>query len=189
MALPFEQLPKESNKAFAAFSLYLGLGPERSLAEVGQKLGKSVVILQRWSRRFGWTERVAAHAAHFAALERQAAEAVTCGKGVEWATRQIEHREEEWKIRGELLEAAREALRRWKANEKRCGSLEGIARMLELASKLGRLASGMPTDRTEVTGENGGPIRVEFEAALRKVYGPVVDVEVVPPAQLEGGRK
>ena len=32
MPLPFEQQPRESNKAFAAFSLYLNLGSERSLA-------------------------------------------------------------------------------------------------------------------------------------------------------------
>ena len=29
--LPFEQQPKESDKAFVAFSLYLSQGPERSL--------------------------------------------------------------------------------------------------------------------------------------------------------------
>jgi hypothetical protein len=40
---------------------------------------------------------------------------------------------------------------------------------------------------TEVTGEEGGPIRVELSAALNKVYGEVaapppnvVDVETVP---------
>lgn len=37
----FEQQPKESAKAFAAFQLYLNLGPERSLSAVEQKLGKS----------------------------------------------------------------------------------------------------------------------------------------------------
>ena len=31
--------------------------------------------------------------------------------------------------------------------------------------------------RLEVTGAEGGPIRVELEAALKKVYGEVVDVE------------
>ena len=65
-----------------------------------------------------------------------------------------------------------------------------MARILELASKLGRLASGLATDKTEVTGEDGGPIRVELAAALNKIYGEVVDVEAthVPPAQLaEGG--
>ena len=51
------------------------------------------------------------------------------------------------------------------------GTLEGIARLLELASKLGRLSCGMATDKTEVTGEDGGPIQVEFKAALKKIYG------------------
>ena len=32
MPLPFEQQPRESAKAFAAFSLYLSLGAERSTA-------------------------------------------------------------------------------------------------------------------------------------------------------------
>jgi len=35
-ALPFEQQDRESNKAFAAFSLYLSLGPERSLEAVAK---------------------------------------------------------------------------------------------------------------------------------------------------------
>jgi hypothetical protein len=44
-------------------------------------------------------------------------------------------------------------------------------------------------ERVEVTGEDGGPIRVEFEAALRKVYGPVVDVEAEPvkPKEIKEG--
>jgi len=30
---------------------------------------------------------------------------------------------------------------------------------------------GMATDKTEITGEDGGPIRVELEAALKKCTG------------------
>ena len=40
MPLEFEQRPKESDKAFAAFAMYLSMGSERSLAQVGKKLGK-----------------------------------------------------------------------------------------------------------------------------------------------------
>jgi len=194
MALPFEQQPGESNKAFAAFSLYLSLGPQRSLAAVGEKLRKSHTVISRWSAKFDWTARVAAHGAHMGTVEREAAEALARARGVDWVQRQEEHRSEEWKVRGELIEIARIAIERWKANKRRVGSLEGIARLLDLASKLGRLASGMPTDRTEVTGEGGGPIMIEFEASLKKVYGrrqpAVIDVEVrpaepaaLPPAQ------
>ena len=189
--LPFDQQPNESTKAFAAFSEYLNMGAERSLAAVGKRLGKSEGLMERWSARFDWPGRVRAHEAHLATVERLATEAVARGKSAEWLARQVEQREEEWKARNEALDLAREAIGRWKGNRSRCGSLEGIARLLELASKLGRLASGMPTDRTELVGEDGGPVRVEFEMALQKVYGEpdggaVVEAEVVPAQLTEG---
>src|SRR5215204_1693224 len=115
MALAFEQKPTESAKAFAAFSVYLSMGAERSLAAVGRKLGKSVGLIERWSRKFDWSGRVQAHGSHMAFVEREKVDA----------------------------------------------NRADISRILEVASKLGRLAAGMATDRTEVTGEDGGPIRVE----------------------------
>lgn len=190
MALLFEQQPKESNKAFAAFSLYLNMGAERSTQAVARKLTKSEQLIRRWSAKFDWIERVQAHGEHLALMEREAAELIARTKGVEWAKRQEAHREEEWKVRNELLEMAREAVARWKANEKRCGSLEGIARLLELASKLGRLASGMATDKTEVTGEVDVNFRMEVEQAIKKVYGEVIDVEAqnLAPHEIKEGK-
>jgi hypothetical protein len=87
MALVFEQQPKESDKAFAAFSLYLSQGPERSLAKTAEKLGRSKVMMEKWSRRFEWPARVAAYNAHMALVEREAAEAMVREKGVDWAKR------------------------------------------------------------------------------------------------------
>ena len=75
MPLPFEQQPRESSRAFAAFKVYLGLGPQRSLAAVGQKLGKSRVVIEGWSSKFDWVSRVRAHGAHLAEVERKAIEA------------------------------------------------------------------------------------------------------------------
>ena len=80
MPLPFEQQPRESAKAFAAFSLYLSLGAERSTAAVAKELAKSEQLVRRWSAKFGWTDRVAAHAAHLAVIERGAIEAAARGK-------------------------------------------------------------------------------------------------------------
>ena len=77
MPMMFEQQPKEGDKAFAAFSLYLSLGPDRSLAAVAKKLSKSQRLMEKWSQRFDWPSRVSAHAAHFAIVEREAAEALT----------------------------------------------------------------------------------------------------------------
>ena len=191
MGLPFEQLSKESAKAFAAFSTYLNLGPERSLAMVAQKLHKSVTMLGRWSAKFDWPARVAAHAAHLAAVEREATEAVARLKSAEWLKRQEQIREREWAMHEKALAAAERGLKAFMEREKVHANLSDIARMLEVASKLGRLAAGMATDRTELTGEDGGPLRVELSAALAKVYGEVVDVEAlpVPATQLpEGGQ-
>jgi hypothetical protein len=186
--LMFEQQPKESSKAFAAFREYLNLGSERSLAAVARKLAKSEQLLKRWSARFDWPARVQAHAAHLGAVERVAAEGVTRDKAAARAERELAVREQEWDTREEAVSLAREAIARWRETPKRCGSLEGIARLLELASTLGRRSAGMSLDRKEVTGEDGGPIRVEFEAALKKVYGAVVEAEVVQ-AKAESGKQ
>jgi hypothetical protein len=185
MGRVFERQAKESAKAFAAFSLYLGLGSERSLGAVAQKVTKSPRLLKRWSSRWSWGERVRAYDENLAAIEQQATEAMATERAEERLKRQQEQLDEEWRNRNEALELARAAIGRWKANEKRCGSLEGIARLLELASKLGRLSSGLATDKTEITGEDGGPIRLELEAALKKVYGDIVDVvaATLPPGE------
>ena len=71
MALEFEKQDRESGKAFAAFAVYLSMGSERSLAQVGKNLGKSEGLIERWSKRYDWGGRVQAHGAHFAMIERE----------------------------------------------------------------------------------------------------------------------
>ena len=56
--------------------------------------------------------------------------------------------------------------------------------MLEIASKLGRLATGLGTDGDRRKGDDLPAVRVEVRVALEKIYGEplpgeVVDVEVV----------
>ncbi|USK77822.1 hypothetical protein [Peribacillus frigoritolerans] len=55
---PFERQDKETEKAFEAFRIYRELGSERSCAKVGEKLGKSSTLIERWSSRWDWVERV-----------------------------------------------------------------------------------------------------------------------------------
>jgi hypothetical protein len=181
----FEQLPKESEKAYGAFSLYLSMGPERSLAAVGQKLGKSVGLLERWSRKYDWAARVQAYAAHMAVVEREATEALARSKAAEWLKRTEEVREREWEMHEKCIEAARRGLKAFMEREKVYANLSDISRILEVASKLGRLASGMATDKTEVTGEDGGPLRVELSAALERVYGQAQPAPTLPPPTME----
>src|SRR5690242_4211855 len=99
MGLAFEQQARESDKAFAAFGVYLSQGPERSLAKAAKKLGRSKWLLERWSRKFDWPNRVTVYNGHLATVEREAAEALVREKGVDWAKRYQELREAEWQER------------------------------------------------------------------------------------------
>lgn len=191
MPLPFEQQPRESAKAFAAFSLYLSLGPQRSMDAVSRKAAKSIPLLKRWSRKFDWAGRVAAHGAHLAIVEREAIEAAARGKAAEWASREQKLRETEWAMHERAIAAAKRGLDAYMEREKVYANLTDIARMLEIASKLGRLATGLGTDGDRRNGDDLPTVRVEVTVALEKIYGeplpgevavplPIVDVETVP---------
>ena len=186
MAQLFEQQPKESAKAFAAFSLYLNMGSERSLAEVAQKLHKSVTMLGRWSAKFDWPARVQAHAAHLAGVEREAVEVVARGNAAEWLARQQALRETEWAMHERAIAAAKRGLDAYMVRDKVYANLADIARMLEIASKLGRLASGLGTDGEGRKADELPTVRVEVTLALEKIYGEplpgeIVDVECTSP--------
>jgi hypothetical protein len=183
----FEQQPRESNKAFAAFSLYLSLGPERSTAEVAKKLAKSEQLIRRWSAKFAWTDRVAAHGAHYAIIEREAVEAVARSKAAEWEKRETQLRETEWSMHERAIAAAKRGLDAYMDKDKVYANLADIARMLEIASKLGRLATGLDKSNGE-TADEPQTLRVEVTVALEKIYGQaepaptggIVDVQTMP---------
>ena len=178
MALLFEQQSRESNKAFAAFSLYLSMGPERSTAAVAAKLAKSQQLVRRWSAKFGWTERVAAYGTHLAIVEREAVEAAARGKAAEWESREQKLRETEWAMHERAIAAAKRGLDAYMEREKVYANLADIARMLEIASKLGRLATGLGTEG-ERKREELPAVRVEVRVALEKIYGEPLPGEVV----------
>jgi hypothetical protein len=69
MSKPWERRDNETAKAFAAFTAYRDLGAQRSLAKVGDKLGKSEALMERWSARHEWVMRAQAWDNH---LDRQA---------------------------------------------------------------------------------------------------------------------
>ena len=185
MPMIFEKQARESAKAFAAFSLYLSLGAERSTREVGKKLGKSEGLIERWAAKFDWRSRVAAYATHLAVVEREAIEAVVRGKSAEWETREQKLRETEWEMHERAIAAAKRGLDAYMEREKVYANLADIARMLEIASKLGRLATGLG-DGERRKDDDLPAVRVEVTGALEKIYGDplpeeIVDVEEVKP--------
>lgn len=175
----WEKQPDESDKAFAAFRVYLELGPEkRSISKVVQHradngMGKSRSTVSKWSSRFRWTARVEAFDAEavrtqdettFELLqrrgERQAEIAVRFLDSLELPALELERRLAEADTdekRAELLEELDlpELLR----------TIQGAARALPRVVQVERLARGQST--TNVGGHDGGPIetasRVEAE--------------------------
>ena len=175
-----ERREGESGKAYAALTIYCGLGTQRSLEEASRMLRKSVRTVRRWSKRWGWEDRALAHDDAMASAERENALALARAKGVDWAVRYHELRGQEWAMRMQLLDVAGMMVKRWLVSpEQRLGTLEGLARVMDLASVLGRRACEQAAERKEVTGADGGPIRVEFEAALKRLYGEVLPVAAV----------
>ena len=181
MPFPFEKQPRESAKAFAAFSLYLSLGAERSTAAVAKELAKSEQLVRRWSAKFGWTDRVAAHGAHLAVVEREAIEAAARGKAAEWESREQKLRETEWAMHEAAIAAAKKGLAAYMEKDKVYANLADIARMLEIASKLGRLATGLGTEGERRGGDDLPGLRVEVTVALEKIYPDPLPGEVAAP--------
>lgn len=181
MTMSLEQQERETDKAYAAFKTYLDLGPDRSLRQVANRLGKNHKVIIRWAHDFNWRERVRAHSARQTQLERETADSLLRAKLTDWAQRQIEQREAEWHWRTELLQVAEDIVARWRAKPERFESLASLAKILDLASKLGRLSSGLATEHQELSGPNGGAIPLEISAALDKIYGPKPAAVTEPP--------
>ena len=178
---PFEKMQHESAKAFAAFNLYLSQGSERSIAECARKLLKSSRLLRTWAQKYDWAGRVAAHGAHLAMVEREAIEATARGKAAEWSSREQKLRETEWEMHERAIAAAKRGLNAYMEREKVYANLSDIARMLEIASKLGRLATGLG-DGEHRKGDDLPAVRVEVTVALEKIYGVAEPPADLPPA-------
>jgi hypothetical protein len=189
MPMVYEQQPRETSKAFAAFKIYLDLGPNRSLVAAAAKMGCSKRRMEWLSRKYDWPGRVTAFNRHFADLERQAIERLACEKAVEWWQLHEPARRQAWLEAEETIAMVRKAREQWMAGGRTPG-WEGMARMLELAFKLKQFAAGMPSEIKEVHNLHAGKVSLEWEEAIRKAYqtepGPtietpatVIDVEEV----------
>jgi hypothetical protein len=157
---PWDRQPRESSPAFQAFQTYLDLGPSRSLAAVGQKLGKSRSLLSRWSAHWHWQDRLAAYESE---LGRKAMEA------------EAEEREEarRYYIRGSRQLADR-ALLRLLGNEEQgyrpldVNSLTAadVVRLWEAGLRGERLAHGESTENVEIRSARAEVLRMAAAEGL-----------------------
>ena len=140
---------RETIKAAHAFDVYWQLGDQRTLAKVGQALGKSTTLIEHWSAAHRWADRV---------KQKQDAEA---------ADRDARHQqlvsgvEQQMLTDGIELQALVMDLARTQAPK---GSVsQALAPLLAQARGMAMRGLRLPESitRQEQTGAGGGPMRSE----------------------------
>src|SRR5438093_4065735 len=135
---PPTPLPRESAKAFHAFTLYL-TDPKRSRVRVGRKLGVSRQNIDKWADRFHWSERV--REAMIADTERsaRAAEQAALNIAEEKERLALRHAHQKLRASERLFERAHEVLK----ESTRKSRAPDAAKMFAVAAALGNEALGL----------------------------------------------
>lgn len=165
-----KQLDSESDKAYAAFCQYIDAGPQRGLRELARNLGKSSTVVCQWSARHKWQKRMKAmEAENRRALAE--AEAKALQESAEaWIKRTASFREEAWKRTQKLLDKAMQMLdfplaKKTVSEDGRTTTImptrwtQGdVVQILKHVETTQRMLLNLPTERTEITGPEGGPV-------------------------------
>lgn len=179
--MTFDRLPDESTPAYEAALTYFEMGAERSLESVAGKLKKSFTLMGRWSRTHGWKQRAAEWDKDQRARHRSAEDQALKQEAQKWAKRQLNLRDERYRIAQELKKKAEDMLK-FPVAEKAVKGADGTTvikpakwsmadavKMADTALKLEALAVGVATDRTEMSGPDGGPIPQSTETTIRVI--------------------
>lgn len=141
---PWERQPDETPKPYEAFCAYRDMGSERSLAKVGEKLGKSAALMERWSAKYGWVNRAALWDDEQERIEREIAQ-----KEQVKEIRSMRKRHADL-AKAMLIKSAK-ALARIPDDEIKPAD---VSRMVDVASRLERISRGDVGDVVEE--RNGG---------------------------------
>lgn len=114
----WERQPGETSRAYEAFCIYRDLGAARSLAKVGELLGKSKALMERWSAAHSWVDRVAALEARDEMLRREAVEEHLQAIAEDHATREVRIQEKLLEIRERAASQSAKMLE-WPLTEQR----------------------------------------------------------------------
>lgn len=143
MAQPWEMQPSDTPKSWEAFVVYRDM-EKRSLAKVAAKLGKSIKLIERWSQKHNWVERVAAWDDEKDRLIR-----------VELTKDIGAMRKRHADLAAAMLVKAARAMQKIPDNEIKAAD---ISRMIETATKLERISKG---DVGEVVEERDGGTAID----------------------------
>lgn len=169
----FHRRPKETANAYAAFKAYCAMGPDRAIEKLaisGKLKVKGRSTMLDWSRMNDWVARAAAWDADQDEKARRAQDEAMKAEAAVWAKRQHQVRQSSWEMAQLLIEKAKAMLEYPLAKRTvedggatihvhpQKFTIGQAGKMIEVADKLQRLAAGLNTEKTEITGPNNSPL-------------------------------
>lgn len=149
---PWERQPKEGDKPFEGFGIYRDLGPSRTLPRVAEALGKSMVLIQKWSTTWNWVARCSAWDDEADRLQRDR-DLVERQKAIQ------KMRDSHAQLGAAATQVAASILVKHADDPKNPNtnreamakaSLSDAARLIQVGSTLERLSRGESTERIEI---------------------------------------
>ena len=149
----WERMPGEGPKPYAALVAYREMGPnDRSTRGLARQLAKSGSLVRQWSVRWWWQERCALHDADVYSRVRQAQVEELAAMAVRQAR---------------LGVAAQGKVAEWLMNlDPSTLTATTATRLLEVSSKLERVARGEATEIARTTSEIAVTARDPFDGEL-----------------------
>lgn len=171
----WDKQPNEGPKPYEAFCVYRDMkynseDKNRSIARVAMKLGKSEGLMERWSSKYDWVNRVDVYDQEMERKERELSEK--------------ERLDEVKKMRRRHAQLARKALEKVSdaldAVDTEQMSNADISRMMDVASKLERISRGDVGDVIEERdgGEAVSPVQIYIPDNGRNSSDSFEDLEV-----------
>ncbi len=171
----WQRQPGEAPADFTAFIRYLRLKGRRSHRSVAALTGRSLGAIRRLSAQFNWPARAAAFETRLADASQDALDLLVRTTSSRTTADFEQLRCAEFQLAQRVLQESNRWLRLASDPHRREFSLLQICRVIELSTKLGRLAAGMPTGdeprrprKEDAPGYWTGP---SPEEALKKIYG------------------
>ncbi len=177
----WQRQPGEDPADFTVFIAYLRLKGRRSHRQVAVQTGRSLAAIRRLSAQFNWRARVAAFEARLADASQDALDLLVRTTSARTTADFERLRMDEFQLFQRVLHESRRWLKLASDPRRRDVSLGQVCQVIELAFKLGRLATGMPTGdeprrprKEDTPGYWTGP---SVEDALKKLYGSPLKTE------------
>ena len=142
---PWDRQLNETGVAYQAFQTYRDIGLTRSQTKVALQVGKSQALMERWSAKHSWALRAASWDRE---IDR------------EHQLTQIESRRAASKRNAKIAQSAmNQVVKKLVTMTEKDLDANSMTRLMDVASKLERLALDESTENVQVSGPGGGPVQ------------------------------